>query len=542
MALPIVIGLGLFSGCGPVESSSSGTTTETTETIETTTETGETMDTTTSSELTTSMTTTTTTTPTEVVDACPEDPTPEGTTEEFVVFARADAPEAPGEGTREKPFTSLQAAIDAGIASNKQVFACSGAPFQESVVIGAPVDLRGGFDCDQGWIYDPLLRSSLLGAPDTVAMTITKPASGSSVVGWQIEAPDAVASGTSSVAMVVARLIAPTFLCRCDLMAGNGTDGVDGETWAGAGPAPSGADAAQPGEPGAPSDACADQAVFQAGLNGVTQCDDGPTDGGIGGLGGIPPGGPGNEGGDGVPSTPGFRVYGSGGFAGCSDGIAGLPGKPTVNGKGGGVQGGELSLTGVKNVDGTPGQHGHRGGGGGGGGSRSPVIGCGPQNLAGYGPSGGGGGAGGCGGKSGGGGTAGGSSVGLVALGGDLYVKATTFTTGAGGDGGVGGYGQPGGTGGIGAPGGQPAPGSPNPGGCDGASGGYGTDGGRGGGGYGGDSVSLMRYGFLSQVVLEDCDYFHGPAGKGGGDLADAQLGLKGTNGVSAWIRIFPEP
>lgn len=537
MALPIVIGLGLLSGCGPVESSSSSTTTETTETTETTgttIETGETMDTTTSSELTTSMTTTTTTT-TEVVDACPEDPTPEITTEDFAVFARADAPEAPGEGTREKPFTSLQAAIDAAAASDKRVFACSGAPFQESVVIDTPMELRGGFDCEQGWIYDPLLRSTVLGVADSVAMTVTKPASGSTVVGWQIEAPDAVSPGASSVALVVARLIKPTFLCRCDLIAGNGADGVDAETWAGAAPAPSGADAAQPGEPGAASDECTDPAVFHGGLNGVTQCDDDPTDGGLGGLGGIPPGG-GGDGEDGAPAAEPFPPYGSGGqgAGSCGDGFIGAPGWQAANGKGG-VKIGALSLTGVKNVDGTPGQHGNRGGGGGGGGGRGYATACGPQSLEGFGASGGGGGAGGCGGKPGGGGTAGGSSVGLVALGGDLFVKTATFTTGAGGDGGEGGIGQLGGNGGLGAPGG-------NPDGCSGGDGGDGTAGGRGGAGQGGDSVSLMRYGLLSDVVLEDCDYFYGPAGKGGGEIADIQLGLKGSDGVSSSIRIFPEP
>lgn len=539
LALPMVLGIGLLAGCGPGESSSVVTTTETagttetadtTETVETTSDTGESTAETTSSTL-----------PEEPLLPCPEDPEVAEIDESNAVFARADAP-GPGDGTRAAPFTSLQAAVDAATQANKKVFACAAAPFEGTVVVSAPLEIRGGFDCDAAWAYDPLARSVLRGDDDTVALMLTSEASGAFVIGWQVEAPDAIAPGASSIAVSIDDVAEQTSLCRCDLIAGNAQKGADGAPWQDL--AKSGVDAAMAGEPGAANDACVDPAVAVPGAPGVLECDDGISSGGLGGKGGLPPAGAGTDGGQGLPDYM-MGYYGDGGKAstlqnGCKDGFDAPqsvpPAAPGAGGKGAGV----VSLTGVKNVDGKPGATGSHGQGGGGGGAGTGTTMC-PNGLPGVGASGGGGGSGGCGGKGGRAGQAGGSSIGLVVQSGDIFLATVTITTGDAGDGGNGGLGQLGGQGGgNGGPAGNMAPNVWATAACAGGKGGPGGQGGLGGGGQGGDSVSIAAVMSPGKLYFEDYSHDNGKAGKGGNAGVDYPEETSGASGVAGQLRIFP--
>lgn len=552
LALPAALSVALSAGCIPIESSSataSETTTETdstgsTETAETTSSDSTSTDTaptttTDTPETTTSTTTTSTTTTMPFVDPCPEDPTPDMITEEHAVFARADA-EYPGEGTREKPFSSLELAVDAATAANKKVYACAEGVFDD-VVLEAPIEIRGGFDCAQGWVYDPEARSSVIADPWSAAMTLTAAAGGAHVVGWHLEAPDAVWPGGGAVAMAIGLVEEPTFVCRCDLVAGNAQSGLDGKSWAGAPPAASGAAAVPPGQPGGATDACVDPGIAKGGAPGVTVCDVGISAGGTGGIPGYPPAGSGGYGGDGQPAIDNFGGKGGqgGGPALCSGGLQGKSASTVENGAGGKLKP-ELSLTGLIAHDGQPGKPGQNGQGGGGGGGAGYSLYCGVfGDPLGVGAGGGGGGAGGCGGKAGGAGTAGGSSIGLVSLGGEIFLKTVTITAGNGGNGGNGGDGQLGGTGGQGAPGGAKAQGSPGALGCAGAAGGGGSKGGWGGGGQGGDSVAIAFSEVDGVVLVEDTTYSIGVAGKGGNANNGAPAETKGWSGNAEPVRTY---
>ncbi|MEZ4299545.1 MAG: hypothetical protein R3B70_31645 [Polyangiaceae bacterium] len=534
--------MGLLVGCGGFESTSTGTETgtETTTGSDTdpTTDTGTdpTTNTTSDTDPTTSSTsdTTPTTTP---PNPCFGDPKEETTNEDCVVFVQADAPSAPGEGTREKPFTSLQDGIDAAIAGNKRVFACKSERFVESVVLTAPVEVWGGFDCTDGvWAYDPSARTELEALPDTIAMTLQSEAGGSLIVGWYIEAPDGISPGWSPIAVAIDEVTLQTSFWRTDLFAGNGADGADGEPWITV--AKAGVDAPLPGQPGGATDACA--ASVKGGDGAVMSCGDGISTGGNGGVGGPAPAGNGTDGVTGQPAPP-ADYYGEGGkgqaASACTNGnpgIHGITGDPGA----GGISAGVMTLKGLVTGAGAAGGPGLRGQGGGGGGGAKAGQFCGGNTGAGA--SGGGGGAGGCGGKGGKPGLGGGSSIGLIMFGGPVYFQDMTITTSLGGNGGDGSAGQLGGKGGKGAPGGAKSP----TGGIDGCAGGNGGDGwpgGIGGGGRGGDSVCIGY--IVDTPTYDNYDCFYGTRGDGGNSAPNLPQETEGTSGQAGLRRSYkPQP
>jgi hypothetical protein len=565
LALPVALGIGVLSGCGLGESSSdvAGTMTETTtetgqsttetgestsetggsttETGESTSETGESTSETGESTSDTGESTTetgeTTTSSSVPLVPCPGELMAADIDESIAVFARADAPPG-GDGTRQAPFASLQAAVDVASGSpGKKVFACAGAPFVENVTISAPIEVWGGFGCDPEWVYDPAGRSILQGAEDVVALVLTSGASGAFVVGWQVEAPDAVAPGASSIAVAIHDIAGQASLCRCDLFTGNGSAGTDAAAWVGV--AKSGVDAAMSGA----SDACVDPSAVIGGAPGVVQCDVGFSAGGAGGKGGLPPGGSGQQGGTGQPDY-GFP-WGAGGKgsmpAACGPGMDALtvPQPQAANGAGGNGSG-MLGPSGVKNVDGKPGAIGLHGQGGGGGGGGAAALIC-PSGLPGVGASGGGGGSGGCGGKGGLAGTAGGSSIGLIVRAGEILLDTVTITTGDGGNGGNGAVGQNGGQGGtVGGPPGGNDSNTPAAYACAGGKGGPGGKGGTGGGGQGGDSVAMAAVMSPGKIKTIAFSYLVGNTGKGGNMIAGYPSETKGGSGEKGEIRIFP--
>jgi hypothetical protein len=437
------------------------------------------------------------------------------------VFVRADAANVSGEGTKEKPFKTLQAAIDG--ANGRAIFMCAHDAFAEKIAVSEPLYLYGGFDCTKDWSWDTAARSTITGKADEVTFTITKAAKDVTIWNLAVKAPGATKDSGSSIAMAIDDV--PASLVRCDITAATGKDGIAGKTYT---------DSAMAGANASTSVAAACVVPFAA-LPGKTTCGGVVTDGGPGGLGGITgtDSGHGQNGGDGVP----VAVQGKGGLGEgqpnatsmCTPGIGGGDGDKGKVGNAGASKGNTLSLTGVLGGSGGDGMIGIPGqGGGGGGGSRSGLF-CGAgMNSDGSGPGGGGGGAGGCGGLGGGGGQLGGSSIAILSLGIQLKLADVTLTAGEGGKGGGGGLAQVGGDFGKGAIGGKKAAAGFNSG-CDGSNGGRGGDGGAGGGGRGGHSIGIAFAGTPpAKLALQFTGGLSGP----GADGADQGIG---TAAAACW-------
>ncbi|WP_437741697.1 hypothetical protein WMF39_39770 [Sorangium sp. So ce1504] len=428
------------------------------------------------------------------------------------VFAKP-GPASGGDGTKARPFASLQEAIDK--AGGGPVYACAaqGAAFAEAVTIASGVEIYGGFDCD-AWTWSASARSAIEGPADVAAVTVTEEAGRAKVWGFVITAASATLPGGSSIGVAVADVEAE--LAQVDVTAGDGMDGAKGET---PGEAPqAGASATTMSA----SNACELPADVRGGEPGVTMCDDGETRGGRGGPGGTPgmDEGNGQRGEDGAPlpeENP--DEYGLGGVGqtdpdgACKPGTIGKSGARGMTGAAGGST--TLTLTGVVGGDGGRGITGGRGQGGGGGGGAKAGLFCSASTdtVEGPGASGGGGGAGGCGGKGGGGGKAGGSSIGILSLGSKLVLTEVTVAVGKAGKGGDGAGGRGGAAGGSGGPGGAASPlgGSI---GCRGGDGGQGGAGGPGAGGRGGHAVGIAYAVAPSEAPA--VQFTFGTAGDGG--------------------------
>jgi hypothetical protein len=465
---------------------------------------------------------------------CSGEPNEVNTVEDCGVFVQADAADATGDGTRAKPYKTLQEALDK--AGDKRVYACASAPFVEAVTISAGVELFGGFACAKEWTWSQGAKSMLNGPADQIALTLVSGADGAKVENFAITAasPSDMTMGGSSIAVVVADLAA-TF-DHCDLIAGDAADGAKGTTPG---------DLVTPGQD-APMpvhgqmDACVNPASVIGGPPGVTSCGAIDTSGAPGGKGGITGAmnGSGQSGGTGanpammpLPGADGLGGDGQVDAAGvCQPGHLGAPGTNGAPGGGGSASSDMLTPAGISNgndTDGKPGTPGQ--GGGGGGGAKSGLFCLG--GVDGNGASGGGGGAGGCGGKGGGGGKAGGSSVALLSLGSKLTLVEVTLATGTGGKGGDGSLGQNGAKGGNGASGGSAAALPPSIDGCKGGDGGKGGVGGSGGGGRGGHSIGLA-YAKSPAVPPKIKTFTHGMPGDGGAAGQGAPMSSNGAQGT----------
>lgn len=466
--------------------------------------------------------------------ACAGEPNAVNTKETCGVFARADAMGASEEGTREKPYKTLQAAIEAAANKTGRVYACSGAPFIETVKVAAGVEIYGGFDCASDWAWKVDTKSELTAPPDAIALTVTGEAKGLMIKNFTITAPTATIKGGSSIAVVVDDVEAS--FVRCEVKAGDGLDGEDGALPSGSAAKGGDAPASEPTK----TNACISGTVT-GGLNGVSMCDEGSTAGGLGGRGGIQ--GPILDGLKGANGDP-FIAGGVGGVGGlgastlnptCFDGGKGKDGETGSHGAGGPAttSADKLSMTGLSGGDGADGATGKSGqGGGGGGGAKAGTFCTSASNpMPGNGASGGGGGAGGCGGKGGGGGKAGGSSIAIVSMGVGLTLTDVTLSLGKGGKGGNGTAGFAGGGAGKGAAGGEASGFSGSKPGCQGGNGGLGGDGGAGGGGRGGHTVGV-GFAISPSAPLEVTLATPGTPGTGGKAGVNAPMT---SNGAGGW-------
>ncbi|WP_437711864.1 PGRS family protein [Sorangium sp. So ce448] len=433
-------------------------------------------------------------------------------------------------GAKSAPVKTLAAALALAEQSRtRRVYACA-ETFEEAVEVKSGVTLFGGLDCANGWTWIGEEKKTIV-APGVEAIPL-KLVRGDGTVRIEdvsAHATDAQAAGGSSIAVLVDG--ATVELARCELIAGNGANGADGED------APSEAAMQGPrGEDGA--NACSDldasgapDETLAGGAQVESACGvDALSIGGEGGGGKVSNGGGGDAGQIGIEGQGGAGEPAS---ATSMWNCGAIPNDPNKGGGSAGSNGtagphgagasglGALSATGYTGVlggDGTPGTPGQ--GGGGGGGAKGGLI-CG-GGATGAGASGGSGGAGGCGGLPGKGGRSGGASIALASIDASVTLIDCTLTAGRAGNGGKGGNLQPGGAGGVGGLGGMGVGGSKNA--CDGGRGGQGGNGGPGGGGLGGPSLAVA---FRGEPVKQEGTTMLTPGTPGAG-------GLGGSNNVAS--------
>jgi hypothetical protein len=436
-------------------------------------------------------------------------------------------------GSKSAPVQTLRHALDT--ADGRPVYACAEV-FAGSVTLANGSAIYGGLDCTKQWTYVGAMKKSVLtGDADQVALTLASTAKEAEVVDFTIQAANATAAGGSSLAVLADQVTAR--LTRCDLIAGDGAAGADGED-APSMPAQVGTNGSKGGDAcSAPKVNGADQVTNTCGIEtsvGGSGGDGTPTNGGDGSNGSPPVAGKGT-GGNGE-AVVGWDCSAGGSNGGAGVGATGEPGK-----EGAGALTSDLGaltssgFTSAAGSDGAPGKIGQ--GGGGGGGAKGGMLEC--SLLTGNGgASGGSGGAGGCGGAGGKGGKGGGASIALVSYKASLTLAEVTLKTGNGGNGGAGGDLQKGGGGGLGGSGGLDLGIAGVKPGCKGGDGGNGGDGGPGGGGRGGHAIGLAYAGPAPTIGMEQITV--GTPGMGGPGGNKNLKANQGAGGLAAQVQVFP--
>lgn len=478
--------------------------------------------------------------------ACEDDPASGPVVEECGIWVSVSQGDDANPGTPSAPVASLAHAVELAAKGPGHVYACA-ETWTDPLVVPGHVRLHGGFDCENGWAYLGKERRSMLVTPaDEIALIVSDDGNGgeTKITDFHIEAADATKPSGSSIAVFVRDQV-PLWLYRCEIFAGNGADGLDGDAIDT--PAPAGL----PGNVGA--DACS-AAMTKGGAAPEVACESGGTSkGGAGGdsasmsaangaageaATGNPDAGAGGLGEGNAPACTGGKAGAMGTNGAHGLGAAGWVAQSTDSGPWPHV--GRLTVDGYVGMPGEDGKSGAPGQGGGGGGATfGSVAVCGATQPGGA--AGGSGGAGGCGGQGGRGGQAGGASIG-VAMRNWIAIFETVITAGNGGNAGNGAPGQPGGTGGAGASGGGGS-GTIAPG-CKGGDGGDGGDGGWGGGGQGGQALSigvliaLMEGDWPIHSDMDSKLYF-GEAGAGGDGAPDPDWDGKGTVAAATIVQFL---
>ncbi|XXT20837.1 PGRS family protein [Sorangium sp. So ce429] len=439
-------------------------------------------------------------------------------------------------GTRADPVATLAEALRRAGDKGTGVYACA-EQFKEAAELPAGVKLFGGLDCANGWRwFGETAKTVVAPGEEAIALKVMRGDGAVRIEDVSARAADAQAPGASSIAVLVDG--AEAELVRCELIAGNGADGAEGED------APSEVPAqASPGNAG--TDACSDldtsgapDDTLAGGAQVENACGGALSIGGEGGAGRVNNGGSGQIGGPGALGAAGSGEPAAGNWS-CAAGGTGQGGDNGTPGEAGLAASsvGMLSSSGYVGVSGGAGRAGKPGqGGGGGGGAKGGAAIC-PGSMPGAGASGGSGGPGGCGGLPGQGGGAGGASIALASVEGKVTLKDCALKAGTGGKGGAGGDLQPGGLGGLGGIGGTGMGGSKAA--CDGGKGGQGGNGGPGGGGLGGPSLAIAYRGETvkqqGQTTLKP-----GTAGAGGPGGSSNVAENSGDEGVMAAEQEFP--
>jgi hypothetical protein len=358
------------------------------------------------------------------------------------VFVSTSLGPQAGDGTRAKPYRTLQQGIDAAKATHKRVYACA-ETYAESVTLANGVSLFGYFDCAANWTVATTKRAKIA-APTSPAMKAATLPLPVRIEGFEIQAPAGTAQATSSIA-VQANDAANLRFVNAKIVAqkaADGANGVEGVQLA------NGAEIN--GEANVPASLCNLASCFVVhggGVGGTNTCV-GATGftGGAGGHGGY--GGHWTRAGswtmveDATNGEDGAPSYGLGGTGGTQS-VGALAGHVGIDGANGASStGGSFGAAGFSAGAGAQGGHGSPGQGGGGGTGYPPnpanSI---PQGEY-YGSSGAGGGAGGCPGVAGTPGQGGGASIGVYSWNSALHFEGTTIGAADAGKGGLGTWGS----------------------------------------------------------------------------------------------------
>ncbi len=458
------------------------------------------------------------------VPDCPEDPADGPVPSGCGIWVSASQGYDENKGTRAAPVRTLTRAVELAKNGPRRVYACNETWF-DVLLVPSNVSLHGGFDCQHGWAYVGTEgKRAMLTPLSPIGMTWIAGGQEENVLltDFHVEAISADEPGGSSLG-VFFRGDAPLTIRRCEIIAGNGADGTDGEP--GSQPDQTHPDG-EPAEAGIPGNAGGDACSAPVSMGGdapVHTCPTGTSKGGTGGDAGLMLAANGADGEPAADPPEGKGGLGEQSAPTCTNGQFGEFGATGASGLGGAFTQAQITAEGYlgsAGQDGQPGQHG-KGGGGGGATFGSTAV-CGAVNPGGA--AGGSGGSGGCGGKPGRGGQAGGSSICVAvhtsnAVLGKITVEETHLVAADGGNGGKGGKPQPGGIWGLGGAGGA-GMGSIKPG-CKGGPGGYGGDGGYGGGGMGGHTLCL---GYARDENTTDTPLF--------GPNVDCEAGEPGLGGV----------
>ncbi len=380
-------------------------------------------------------TTTSSTTPSTPEDCVPAN-LAGAVSNECGVFVSSSQGEDGNDGTQEKPFATIAAALQN--APGKRIYLCS-ETFAGEVGVTGEVTIYGGLNCMAEWAYGgDTARSTITADTDLIPVRLRN---GGTLTAFNIKAlaEKATKRGGSSIA-ILAEAGTKLDLTRSDAEAGDGAAGED----------PAGfAEAAASGEKGPDGLTACSAAQVITPEAPTNRCGPEDSSGGLGGIGQTMQGGPG---GPGAPLTIDNSGGGAVGNNPCGHGKDANPaanGAPGPGAKGSlGALNAELGFVGPAGGDGAPGKVGQGGGGGGGAKGGTLADQCTAPNTGGA--SGGAGGSGGCGGLGGKGGGGGGSSIAIVSLGATLLFTDVTLKANSAGRGGDGGGGQDGGQGGLG--------------------------------------------------------------------------------------------
>lgn len=458
--------------------------------------------------------------------------------ERYGVFVSASLGRAGADGTRTRPFASLNEGLSTARNAGKRLYVCA-ETYQGSLGVVDGVSVFGTFDCGvKGWTVGSSRAVLLTDRIGITARSIGKP---TRLEGLRIIVPDATGAGPGQSAIGMLALQSPGLtLVRVAIQAGAGADGRAGSP----GDALHGVGTPDGAAP-VPAVACEPGAVVCGPING-------PKSGGAhrcarpdgSSTSFTSTGGAGGDGGVFEKQVSGYPFMLATVVTISPAGLGNLPrgssaelaaaGSSGANGQDGtlGTSGGEVGRfgEGYGPADGSLGGNGGTGQAGGGGHGRPVETGdavfmtaTAGTHIAGA--PGGGGGAGGCPGLSGTPGQGGGASIGIILIDSPIRIEASTVETAQGGKGGPAGLGSAptaGGRGGSGVAGAMA-----------GGNGGRGGNAGASGSGGGGPSIALAFKGGTPTVVATSLN----PGNPGAGVSAQSRLGVPTVLASPAGLR-----
>ena len=141
------------------------------------------------------------------------------------VFVSSSLGAAGGDGSKDKPFKSIQSALAA--AKGKPIYVCAeDAAYDEKLVVTGAVRLYGGLDCKDDWKYHAAKPTRVAPAKG-VPLTVSDVSGTVGIEDFEFEAADAAEDGASSVGAFV-KGSSDVKMEHVRIAAGKGMKGADG--------------------------------------------------------------------------------------------------------------------------------------------------------------------------------------------------------------------------------------------------------------------------------------------------------------------------